>query len=465
MIKLERLTSTILPVASAILVGYLLINNQSVFVLMVAVVGFLAALHILSIANAFLLLLLSVSIVIPIIQLPFSDFTYIRLDDIVWIIILFVTIRKGYLSQIFYRIKIYPNVKPLAIFHVLAAFSLLRIIYLTDTNLTPLFHSIWYQFKLLQCTIIFIIGLVCFHNEKRDLLLKSAILFGAILAVIAIAQFMNIIPRYEYHMLNKFSPGQITSVLSPNSAHLGIYMVTAIFLSYAAFVLCEKTSEKILLMIIIALMIIALILTGSRSSWVGYLVGNIVFLLVINETSKKVIIFLFMIFVLLISAYISSDIKEILFSSIYDEHRIGSAMYRVDSYSRFIEVIKSDPVIIFLGVGFMNWRYTLVQSTEITWAHNNYLSVFGELGIAGLIVFLWFWFSTLSVSKKISNHGDVWGKSYISILSAYLFASLTAEILYPVWAFENLLMFIMLISGVILSKYQYNVKLSNEKIS
>lgn len=443
----------LLPIVAG-LYGYSLVYNPRVFIVITAFALFAAAVLSLDTEKAYLLLLLSVSTVIVIVQLPFSDFTYIRFDDVAWGILLLVVMRREHLTTTYDSLKKYSDIRPLIIFSILAAISLLRIVSLSDNNVTPILHSIWFQLKFMQCVIIFILSLLYFPIEKRDLFFKSVIFLGTILAVIGILQFAEVLPLYEYHQLNKFSPGQIASVLSPNSEHLGIYMVIALFLSYGMVEISKKNTKKTIVIVAIALMFFALVLTGSRSSWVGFLVGNIVFVLS-SIKRRKLGMFSIIVLVLTGVTIISSDLREILLAGVYNEHRIGSAMYRVDSYSRFFEVLKSNPMISLVGVGFMNWRYTLVQSTEITWAHNNYLSVLGELGVGGLLVFLWFWFSTLNISRRLANAGDIWAKCYNSILTAILVACLTSEALYPVWSFENLLLFIMTISGVILSPYRY----------
>jgi O-antigen ligase len=444
----------LLPIVAG-LYGYLLVYNPRVFIVITVFALFAAAVFSLNTEKAYLLLLLSVSTVIVIVQLPFSDFTYIRFDDVAWGILLLVVMRREHLTKTYDSLKKYSVIRPLIIFSILAAISLLRIVSLSDNNVNPILHSIWFQLKFMQCVIIFIFSLLYFPIEKRDLFFKSVIFLGTILAVIGILQFAEVIPLYEYHQLNKFSPGQISSVLSPNSEHLGIYMITALFLSYGMVEISKKNTKKSIVIVAIALMFFTLILTGSRSSWVGFLVGNIVFIMSMVKTRRKFGLFLIIVLVLIGVTISSSDLRELLLAGVYNEHRIGSAMHRVNSYSRFFEVLKSNPMILLVGVGFMNWRYTLVQSTEITWAHNNYLSVLGELGIGGFLVFLWYWFSTLNISRRLANAGDIWAKCYNSILTAILVACLSSEALYPVWSFENLLLFIMTISGVILSPYRY----------
>ncbi len=148
------------------------------------------------------------------------------------------------------------------------------------------------------------------------------------------------------------------------------------------------------------------------------------------------------------------DLMEPIQERIYGSGSASSVYSRIYIYKHFFEAIYKNPLIALFGVGFMNWRYYLEGATGGSAGHNVYLQVFGDLGIVGLLVFLWFWLRTFKMANRLAKQGDGWAIGYLSILTAYLAAGLSAEILYPVPAMENCLMLIFLITGIVLSSYR-----------
>jgi hypothetical protein len=65
----------------------------------------------------------------------------------------------------------------------------------------------------------------------------------------------------------------------------------------------------------------------------------------------------------------------------------------------FPRAVKRAPWIIFIGCGFQNIRHYM----PATGGHNNYLHVFLELGIIGLIVYLKFLFGILQTLKRTAD--------------------------------------------------------------
>ena len=125
---------------------------------------------------------------------------------------------------------------------------------------------------------------------------------------------------------------------------------------------------------------------------------------------------------------------------------------RLFGWRAFKEIISKDFSVLFLGVGFLNWRYALSYKTLLYGGHNNYLSVLGELGIFGLIVFLWIWVKVLYHSWSNRNVSDSFGRAYFAIIVGLLISCVTQETLYPVYVMEGFLGMVMFLSALLPNK-------------
>ncbi len=398
----------------------------------------------------FILFLMSVSTVIIIYILPFSEYTYIRLDHIIWLLLFMSSFFSGALS--FKQWSKYPSSSILIVFCLICLASTLSI-FATKITKMNLYSSLWYQLAMYQCAIVYLISLSGFPIEKRGTIIKWVILFGVILSIIGLLQFLYILPSYEYIAGAANMDNRATSLLSFNSIHLATYLVTSILLGYGVFLQQKGFISKVILSVGLLLMIIVLIMTKSRSAWIGFLVGNVIFALITSRMThgKSIIMIIITFGILSINIYYMANINKVVYEAV--DKRDSSAIHRLITYDLFFDYIKNHPSVLVTGVGFMNWRYALTRETAASAGHDVYLQILGDLGIGGLLLFLWFWYRNLKMAAKLARDGDFWGRMLIPIIGAYLTICLTSDILYPVASLENCFLFIMLITGVLLSAY------------
>ena len=402
----------------------------------------------------FIIFLLSVSSVIIVYTLPFSENAYFRLDHFVWLLIFIPAFLKGTFSR--HNFVKYSSVKPLIIFCLICLFSTVSI-FATKVMKLNVYNSLWYQIAMYQGAIVYLIALSCFPIERRETFIKWIIFLGVGLSIVGLMQFLTVIPPYAYNPRMVIPDNRATGLLSYNNNHLGAYLIASIFFGYGYIIQNKNIMRKIIGLIAVIFMILVLIMTKCRSAWVGFLMGNIIYGFVnLRVTKGKSLIFIIMIaLVLSTSIFYMPNVQNVLHEGAYE--RSGSAYSRLSSYDLFFNYLTGHPLVLITGVGFMNWRYALSHSTAASEAHDMYLELLGELGIGGLLVFLWFWYRNFKMARTLAQNGDFWARMFIPIIGAYLTTCLTYDILYPVWAMENFFFFSMLITGVILCPYDAEI--------
>jgi O-antigen ligase len=226
-----------------------------------------------------------------------------------------------------------------------------------------------------------------------------------------------------------------------------------------------KKHYKILLGLTILLGLAALFFTYSRAGWFCLLLS---FLVVIYFNLKKISViqrvYLTLLFIILLSISAtlligtSNPVKNRLFA---DDR--GSAYVRIPLMKVAWTMIKANPII---GVGLNNYtevdqEYDTTPENITTFfplpVHNIYLQLAAEIGIPGLLFFLWFLGSIYYRSIKYMNNCPNFSKSVIigiiGGLSGFLIhglvenSSIARYHLLPVW----------FLSGIITGIIQKNI--------
>lgn len=393
--------------------------------------------YLLSTKNIFYLYILSFFYPRPIYYFPISPIVYVRLDDIIWAILVLTWFLK-YGISVNKIIKI-PLAKSILFFLFLCLISTLRILSLGG-GAKPLLHSLLYIFRLFEyASIYFITSFLTIRQKEREKYLNLFILASTGIALVSILQYIGLLPELEPVQHNLKTRGILSTFTSGP-------LLSSTLLIGIILLLRKITINRILFLpVIIAsivIQVIALLFTLTRSVYIGTIVGIIVYILVIGKLRYKFLLALILAFI----GWYLYKIIEILFPN--PEVLIEKMSWESRKYgwNAFKEIISDDLSILLLGVGFFNWRYILAEQTLIYGGHNNYLSVLGELGIIGLILYLRIWIGFLYLSLKV---GDSYGKTYFSILIGLLISCIMQETLYPVYVMEGFLGIVMLLSALI----------------
>ncbi len=187
-------------------------------------------------------------------------------------------------------------------------------------------------------------------------------------------------------------PPEIFSFIG-NPNYIAQYLITVLPLSITVSLFTSNKVKKTFSTLISAILIFCLFLIFSRGAWLGFLV-SLVFLgfilplpkLKLSIPAKWVIPLL--VFVILVSYFVLTTQQQELF------RRVPA---RIINWKSALLMIRARP---FLGSGIGNLyfvlpRYLLPQFHEIlpmqriAESHNDYLHIWAETGIFGLLAFLW----------------------------------------------------------------------------
>ena len=180
---------------------------------------------------------------------------------------------------------------------------------------------------------------------------------------------------------------RVTSIFEyPNA--VGLYLAPIVVLYLGRLLFSRKSSIMLYVIcyVLCALSLIAVIFAQSHGALVGILAG-LAFLLFFGWNKKKALILLCLFVILIFTLPLTRNyILPII--SFKDE----SGPIRLQMWKKTIEMIKDRPL---LGAGLAGYQtrvapYHQAKHIEIyLYPHNIFLNFWSELGLAGLIVFLW----------------------------------------------------------------------------
>jgi len=167
------------------------------------------------------------------------------------------------------------------------------------------------------------------------------------------------------------------------------YLLLVIPLTLACLLQKGEMRRKLFYALSLALMLVCLVFTWSRGAWLGFLVGMLLFFLIL---SKKTVIGLLGLVIVspLLSWLVPNAVAE-RFLSIGNLAE-SSVSYRISVWYGMVELLKKT---WWSGIGVGNAAFeavypsvALVGAGTIEHAHSIYLQLLAELGIPGLLVFL-----------------------------------------------------------------------------
>lgn len=282
---------------------------------------------------------------------------------------------------------------------LLLAISILSIVKSVSIQL-----SIFQIVQLIKvCLLLFYIA-NNIHTEKD---------YKFILNILFATLFLEICLGYYQYFINDFIDLGILSDVTPYKArelgHRTIMSVTGTltgdgrFADYLSLILSVllasllsrgKTIVKLIYLSFFASGIMLLIFTFSRGAWIGFGIGLVFFLVLQIIHSRKRVANYIKIFTLAFLAFIIIySFRDLIFERIYGED-YGSALSRLPMMRIGLEMIKANPI---LGVGINNYVTTMSKYDPIGLSyvyhqpvHNVIIQLTAEVGISGLLTFLWF---------------------------------------------------------------------------
>jgi len=245
--------------------------------------------------------------------------------------------------------------------------------------------------KTLEWFVVFYLAVEVFKEKKH---------FICALIVFMITSFATVIDGLlQYYFLYKdIFRGQVLSDnrMTAGFSHangLGAYLIIWFFIALALFKIFNKNRSKLVLLLInLTLIIWAILLTGSRSAWFSIIAGIGLLLFIVRKR-----LFIVFTIVLLLCLFLYPIInKYIPAGSRVNISAIESSFsWRAGIWQDSFKMIKERPL---LGHGlntymknFQDYRRKYLDAADFshTYAHNCYVQMTVEIGVLGLLSFLW----------------------------------------------------------------------------
>ena len=204
--------------------------------------------------------------------------------------------------------------------------------------------------------------------------------------------------------------GLSSSFASRNGFGAWLIVVIPLFSGLLAAGIPKRKSNKVLLLVLIVLLSICLLMTYSRGAWLGFIMGFLLAVfyaikninLKVKATSLVVIISLVGIFLILpqpIKTKITSigrihfkanETINMRIKSLLKIEEGGSSLIRIKLWKEAIQIIKD---YNFIGCGLNTYSIVARNYKSFNeggvYPHNSYLHKAAEIGLLGLLAFLW----------------------------------------------------------------------------
>ena len=295
------------------------------------------------------------------------------------------------------------------IFYPALAYLIIAALSLLSTNHLDL--SLFELFRLAKATLILVV-LPNVIRDERDLKFALVIIFltlaaesvlvfvqritGSNVGLMAFGESRRLMVQMQGFYLE---PRPAGTLLHPNM--MAIYINLVLFMGIA-FLLALKPSWKLLpVAVAVGMGFLALLFTLSRGGWVCFAVGYLAmaaFLFVYKPRRRQLVVWLTILAVVLAVAAVS--VPTLVRTRLYSED-YRAAYLRIPLAKIALGIISKSPV---LGIGLNTYPQEVVlflhnemPTTLPTWyfldnliVHNLFLLIAAEIGVIGMVAFLWF---------------------------------------------------------------------------
>lgn len=229
-------------------------------------------------------------------------------------------------------------------------------------------------YKYIAGLLLFLVAASLTYKDKVRLI-HAIILAGFVISLLAIYQyFFGFRHILEYLASNKISSPFALDYIQRKRVYFPFVTPNTLG-GYLAMIIPLALTHKNRIWLIIPLSF-ALLLTKSLGAFLSLFLALVIYFYLQGKLRKKGVLFLAGLLIIIGLVFMAR-------SSAQKQHLqpIFSTMMRLNYWRDTIEMIKAKPLT---GVGLGNFNLTLSR-----YAHNSYLQIWAEMGILGIISWLW----------------------------------------------------------------------------
>ncbi len=276
--------------------------------------------------------------------------------------------------------------------------------------------------------IIFVLMInVLDTRERLRSMLSLVVICGTILSLIAIGNYLS----GHFAVQDKGTEGRVAGIVggifgNPNDLATSLDLLIPFSVALA---LTSRGLLRLAYFAFSAILASGVVLTFSRGGFLGLIAMSAVLMWKVGRRNRAVMVFAFMamlaVFVTMMPGGYADRITTIFDSS---SDPTGSSQARKELLERAASVAAAHPLI---GVGAGNYHIYSIREQR---AHNSYLEIASELGLAGLVAYLIMIFAPLKQLRRVerdcirTDKGPEGDDQKIYYLSVALQASIIAYI-------------------------------------
>lgn len=380
----------------------------------------------------------------------------LRLYDVAGIILIYYYFSNFEFTYLF--IKSQPFLRSMHLFIVYCIFTLMftAIASILRDKYLYFFSAVLYLYHLAVFFLTAVYMSILMRNPKNLSRFVSVALFASGIAfLIVILQNLDILPFLWNDSYKSAYSGFLSGTFGPNKIVVGISSLFMFILSISLINEKRVTLNKTLVLINAALSLITLIMSGSRTAYLGGAIFVFYYLIKqpINFINSAVASFCLFLIILIVQPEIinktaaifenrvekkirdKDDLREAKVGNLYEDLGAGRNII----FKQYIGLLADEYYIIPFGKGFNN------RASTASSAHNMYLSLVYELGLVGAILYgRWLLLYLFVRMKKFKNMETALHGLIICMLVTLFFG----EHLYiyrPLFALLGLFLFVVTI--------------------
>lgn len=328
-------------------------------------------------------------------------------------------------------IKRKSSLEPRPVYVPLILYGLIMLIgTITSINPEGSFRDLTIHFVSLGLVFVLINSID--KLEEFNVIVTFIVFSATIVGLIGLYQYIIGVPIDAAWVDVENNPDIRARVFSVfgNPNVLAEYLIMIIPLSISLMWYSKKIHKKLIFLATSGILILSLVLTLSRGGWIGFAFSALVFVLLIEKRLLLSIIPISVAGVFLLPQSILNRILSI--GNLAD----SSNAYRLTMWAITLEIIRDNP-IAGVGLGHIPFKETFetyIRTMPTYHAHNTYLEIAAELGIPGLIAFVFLLFIVFKYGIQKLIDGE---NRYIRIMAAGIFSGLAGVLAHG--AVENVI--------------------------
>ena len=261
------------------------------------------------------------------------------------------------------------------------------------------------------------------HVMRRRTLLLAACT-GAGLSLYGILQYFGALPHSWWFPQNFLSSTYV------NHNHFAGYLELTIPIAMGILIGAKSKTQgsRIILSAALVVMVAALILTQSRGAWISLAISFAIIgvIFIRRKTFNLQTVFIILLFAVIVFSFLYFG-KDIISSRIYSIFAVQgeetSLQTRLKIWQGTVDMIRSYP-LTGVGIGDFIWAFPRFRpeglNVQANAAHNDYLQIAAETGIAGLLAMIWLLVTLIGSAIRSSYEEPVKIGCAIGLLSLSL---------------------------------------------